>query len=380
MNVKTKQSQVIDDWNTLKDDTAQFKTEQHELEKFETETSDIETSETDRLDADKFEIEQLELETSTTEKLDREKIEIVERFDTETSATEKPEPETLASETSPTEEARPSPSLKQRLWNLLQKPKSDSEPMPAEVLAELGDRLSQVRQSQMLSLDEVAARTLIAPKVLGAIEAGNLAELPEPVYVRGFIRRFADALGLDGAQFAHQFPIAKVDRPQPSDWRTSPAAQLRPLHLYMLYVGLVVFSISSLSHSMNSPTSDRPSPGDDNTVEIKSKSATPKNNAAAKPQAKMVSAQTAPPKSQKVKVEITVTEASWLSVTSDGKVAFEGTLSDGKHAWEANEQLTISAGNAGGVLITHNGSQAKKMGELGEVEEVTFRADDPSQG
>ncbi|HIK32581.1 MAG TPA: helix-turn-helix domain-containing protein [Oscillatoriales cyanobacterium M59_W2019_021] len=359
MNVKTKLSQiseVTDDWNTLKDETEKSKTENLEREKFDTETSEAE-----KLDADSFEI--------------------VERFDTETSATEKLAPEPIEIETSKTEETRPSFSFKQRLWNLLQKTKSDSEPTPADILAELGDRLYQVRQSQMLSLDDVAARTLIAPKVLGAIETGNLAELPEPVYVRGFIRRFADALGLDGTEFASQFPISKVDRPKPSNWQTSPAAQLRPLHLYMLYVGLVVFSISSLSHSMNSSRSDTPSPSaDSNTVEAPSKSETPKSNATAKPQAKMVSAQTAPPKSQKVQVEITVTEASWISVTSDGKVAFEGTLSEGKHTWEANEQLTISAGNAGGILITHNGSQAKKMGELGAVEEVTFRADDPSRG
>lgn len=376
MNVKTKLSQLTDDWNTLKDDTEKSKTENLELEKFESKISEAE-----KLDSEKFEIEKLELEKSTTEKLDSDTFEIVERFDIEQSTTEKLEPNKFESEKSTTEETHSSPSLKQRLWNLLQKTKSESEPTPADILTELGDRLYQARQSQMLSLDEVAARTLIAPKVLGAIETGNLVELPELVYVRGFIRRFADALGLDGTEFASQFPISKLDRPQPSNWRASPAAQLRPLHLYMLYVGLVVFSISSLSHSMSPSRSDTPSPSaGSNTVEAKSKSATPQNNAAAKPQAKMVSAQTAPPKSQKVQVEITVTEASWISVTSDGKVAFEGMLSEGKHTWEAKEQLTISAGNAGGILITHNGSQAQKMGELGAVEEVTFRADDPSQG
>jgi cytoskeletal protein RodZ len=278
-----------------------------------------------------------------------------------------------------TGEVRPSLPLQKRLWDLLNKPKPENEPTPAEILAKLGAQLYQKRQAQLLSLDEVAARTLIAPRVLGAIETGNLAELPEPIYIQGFLRRFADALGLDGAEFASRFPIHDHNRPPNSSWHTSPEAQLRPLHLYVLYIGLVIVSIGSLSHSMN-PTGTvqkLPSPAS-KTLEARSTSSAQNSAQSVKPQSKMVSTHVAPPKSQKVRVEITVTESSWISVTADGKVAFEGLLSEGTHTWEANEQLTISAGNAGGVLITHNGS-AQKMGEPGTVEEVTFRADAPSQ-
>jgi cytoskeletal protein RodZ len=279
-----------------------------------------------------------------------------------------------------TEEVNQSLPLQKRLWELLNKPKSDREPTPTEILSELGGRLYQLRQAQLLSLDEVAARTLIAPRVLGAIEAGKLEELPELVYIQGFIRRFADALGLDGAEFASRFPTHAEAQPTKSSWRNSKEAQLRPLHLYLLYVGLVLVSIGSLSHSMNpSGNSQKSSSSASKTLEAKSASSASKSALGAKPQPKMVSTHAAPSQSQKVRVEITVTEASWLSVEADGKVTFEGILSEGTHAWEANEQLTISAGNAGGVLITHNGSQAEKMGEPGVVKEVTFRADAPSQ-
>jgi cytoskeletal protein RodZ len=285
--------------------------------------------------------------------------------------------EALKNESEPVNQSLP---LQKRLWELLNKPKSDREPTPAEILAELGGRLYQLRQTQLLSLDEVAARTLIAPRVLGAIETGKLEDLPEPIYVQGFIRRFADALGLNGAEFAHRFPTHTTAQTPKSGWHNSPEAQLRPLHLYVLYIGLVLVSIGSLSHSMNPlGNAQKLSGSASKTLEAKSASSTPKSNPATKPQSKRVSTHAAPSKSQKVQVKITVTEASWLSVEADGKVTFEGILSEGTHTWEANEQLTISAGNAGGVLITHNGSQAEKMGEPGVVKEVTFRADAQSQ-
>lgn len=270
--------------------------------------------------------------------------------------------------------------LQKRLWTLLNKPKPEREPTAAEILTELGCRLYQLRQAQSLSLDDVAARTLIAPRVLGAIEAAKLEELPEPIYIQGFIRRFADALGVNGAELASRFPT-QTPAPQPQlSWRTSPEAQLRPLHLYVLYVGLVLVSIGSLSHSMNTGGSSPKSSTQANKTVEASASSTPTPAADAKSESKTVLGSAGSSKSDKVQVKIIVTEPSWLLIEADGKVTFEGTLSNGTHAWEAKEQLTISAGNAGGVLITHNGSQAQKMGDPGVVKEVTFRADAASHG
>jgi len=52
---------------------------------------------------------------------------------------------------------------------------------------------------------------MIQPRVIRAIEAGNLKELPEGVYIRGFLRRYADALGLDGHALASEFPLEPQD-------------------------------------------------------------------------------------------------------------------------------------------------------------------------
>ena len=105
-----------------------------------------------------------------------------------------------------------------------------------EKLEELGSRLRQSRTQKGIPLEEVAAQTRIQARLLNAIEEGRLDQLPEPVYIQGFIRRFAEALGLNGAEFANAFPTGGgIQFIRPS-WRHLPAAQLRPIHLYLLYV------------------------------------------------------------------------------------------------------------------------------------------------
>jgi cytoskeleton protein RodZ len=72
-------------------------------------------------------------------------------------------------------------------------------------LKEIGAHLQQVRQSQSRSLEEIATKTCIRLPLLQALEAGHGQILPEPVFVQGFIRRYADLLGLDGTSLARTF-------------------------------------------------------------------------------------------------------------------------------------------------------------------------------
>ena len=116
-----------------------------------------------------------------------------------------------------------------------------------EKLKELGSCLRQFRTEQSIPLEEVAAQTRIQARLLNAIEEGRLEELPEPVYIKGFIKRFADALGLNGAEFASAFPTGLSLQFVKPVWRHVPASQLRPVHLYLLYVLLVVGAVSGLS-------------------------------------------------------------------------------------------------------------------------------------
>ncbi|WP_371357292.1 DUF4115 domain-containing protein [Hydrocoleum sp. CS-953] len=68
-----------------------------------------------------------------------------------------------------------------------------------------------------------------------------------------------------------------------------------------------------------------------------------------------------------------VKDESWVSIEIDGKIAFEGTLTQGtQKTWSAQKQLVFFAGNAGGILIPINKGQNMQLGKPGEVKEVVF--------
>jgi hypothetical protein len=61
----------------------------------------------------------------------------------------------------------------------------------------------------------------------------------------------------------------------------------------------------------------------------------------------------------------------------DGKTEFEGVLTRGtEQKWTAKETITIRTGNAGGLLVTLNKENPKTLGNLGQIQEVTFRTQD----
>ena len=61
----------------------------------------------------------------------------------------------------------------------------------------IGRQLLQAREARSLSLEEAAHATRIKPYYLQAIESGDFSGLPSPAQGRGFIRTYANFLGLD---------------------------------------------------------------------------------------------------------------------------------------------------------------------------------------
>lgn len=76
-----------------------------------------------------------------------------------------------------------------------------------ERLYEIGTYLQQTRQAKGLSLQDIHRCTFIQVYMLNAIELGQLHRLPEPFYVKAFISKYGQALGLDGRQMAAEFPL-----------------------------------------------------------------------------------------------------------------------------------------------------------------------------
>lgn len=251
-------------------------------------------------------------------------------------------------------------------------------------LAEIGSYLRQSREQQSMTLEEVAAKTLIPSRLLIAIEEGKISHLPEPVYIQGFIKRFADALGLDGIELANAFPTAPSVQYLKPSWRDLPAAQLKPLHLYLLYMMLIISAVSGLSYLINRPNAPIVTSSDGYVNSA--------NPAATKDLQGPLSQQTGSSSTllstgilggaseassvvtgKPVRVGMTLTAQSWLRIVADGKTEFEGVLPEGtQRTWMADKQLIVRAGDAGAVLVSFNDGQAKKLGNPGSVEEKTF--------
>ncbi len=83
-------------------------------------------------------------------------------------------------------------------------------------LSQLGAYLQEKRQEQGKSLEDISLQTYIRAQLLKAVENGDTSDLPQPIFVQGFIRRYADALGLDGTNFSKQFPVHSIpNTPRP---------------------------------------------------------------------------------------------------------------------------------------------------------------------
>jgi cytoskeletal protein RodZ len=241
-----------------------------------------------------------------------------------------------------------------------------------EQLLALGHVLSQARQEQGKSLEEVSRVTLIREKLLFAIETADLAELPETVYVRGLIRRYAEALGLDGETLASQFFTRPTLTDRKPSWKDSPAAQLRPLHLYGAYVFLIMAAVSSLSYLLQRTTPDTAAQPIIDPAAVEQ--LMPKQQRQPEPPSAMATPEAPAPSDQEITVEVELTQQSWVRIVADGKTAFEGILQQGDaRAWSAEQSLTIRAGNAGGVVVSYNQGQAEALGAPGSVAERTFR-------
>ncbi|MEB3359949.1 MAG: helix-turn-helix domain-containing protein [Synechococcales bacterium] len=119
------------------------------------------------------------------------------------------------------------------------------------MLRQIGAELHQARQSLSLSIEQVHYRTHVPLHLVKALEAGRLDQLPEDVYVRGFIQRLGDALSLEGASLASRIPLPDTSKTVLPSWQKSsrPAtapSYLRPAHLYVGYAALMAGAVGGL--------------------------------------------------------------------------------------------------------------------------------------
>ena len=70
---------------------------------------------------------------------------------------------------------------------------------------EIGNSLREARLRQQLEFPELEQQTKIRSKYLKALEDEKFDLLPAPTYVKGFLRTYADALGLEGQLYVDEY-------------------------------------------------------------------------------------------------------------------------------------------------------------------------------
>jgi hypothetical protein len=106
----------------------------------------------------------------------------------------------------PSRPSQPVATLSAARFSRHRDPQDHLEDQQRASLKKLGEQLKQIREEKGLALEEIYQQTFIQVYNLKAIEEGNLRCLPEPFYIRAFIRKYANALGLDGNQLMAEFP------------------------------------------------------------------------------------------------------------------------------------------------------------------------------
>lgn len=247
-------------------------------------------------------------------------------------------------------------------------------------LHSIGSFLQQRRLDLGVSLEEVAAKTLIRVPLLQAIEDGDISLLPEPIYIKGLILRYGNILQVDGETLADTFPleatpivseiIAKPVSPSVEERLAEVSLKLKPHLRKILLAGGAVLGIVAVA-SLRQPFMDAIAKIRPNTPA--------KTEISTSPTPQSIVVQPSPLSSinsnSGVEATINLSADSWLEISIDGKIEFEGTLNKGtERKFVAKEKLIINAGNAGAVLVSVNREPPKPLGNLGEVKEAIFNA------
>jgi cytoskeletal protein RodZ len=243
----------------------------------------------------------------------------------------------------------------------------------------LGEEFKSAREARGLSLSDVAERLHIRSVYLAAIEDEDWHVIGAPVYVRGFMRTYARFLGLDPegavARFSAAVPPGTLAASAPSRLAVAapaeraPGETASPSLAAILAIALAVVAVIFVAYEFYQYRAGAPAglPAAQSTAAPDAGDVSPVADASAPAPDDSVAAG-----SLKPGLGVQVTDTSWLRVSIDGKLAYEGTLRTGAVKSFAGKVADVRVGNAGGVRVTVNGRALGPLGHSGDVVERRF--------
>lgn len=114
----------------------------------------------------------------------------------------------------------------------------------------IGSSLREARTRQGLDFDEMEMRTKVRSKYLRMLEEERFDQLPGHTYTKGFLRVYADSLGLDGRLYVDEYNsrfVAGEEDYVPRTRRVPPTRSRRQQRRESRLVVVTLFAISVLT-------------------------------------------------------------------------------------------------------------------------------------
>jgi cytoskeletal protein RodZ len=240
-------------------------------------------------------------------------------------------------------------------------------------LPSIGEALRSAREAQGRSVEEASAATRIRSSYLEALEQERFEELGGNVYAKGFLRSYAGYLGVDPAPLLEAYRAQ--ERPEAPLFEHAPKAigGLRTGRRGPNWLGVAIACVSIiLLVSLWGLLRPGPDQGDAQPPFVTTPATT-----AAEP----APATTARPAPKDVTVTLRYSGASWTRVTTDGRVAFEGTPGPSeRRTFKARRSLDLVLGYPAGVSLTVNGHDLGVADTSGNVWRRSFTPGSRSLG
>jgi cytoskeleton protein RodZ len=262
----------------------------------------------------------------------------------------------------------------------------------------LGGHLRALREAKGSSLEDMARSTRVGIRHLEALEEERLADLPAPVFVRGFIRAYCGFLREAPDEVLAHYEALAGERavaqaanapPRPRTTWASSSVVVGLALLVILGIALILINLtvkrtggtsaaapkSEVSASMPTPapTPQAAAPAPAPLEATRPPTAPPP---AAAPPASTPAVASAPTPAPAVarsvpgphRLTIKAVDATWIRVQPDEGRATEELLPAGaSREWSAERRFLVTIGNAGSVEVALNGKILSPLGPKGTV-------------
>lgn len=225
---------------------------------------------------------------------------------------------------------------------------------------EIGSTLREARVRRKLTLQQVEEDTKIRVKYVQAMENEDFDIIPSPTYVKGFLRTYAEYLGLDPRMILDEYrtrfmPDEEVEPFAGSSALGRPRHARRRSNLAFVAVAalLVLALVWILGRTSSEPGSSPPPP-----AAVASSTPSSPTSSSPKPSKTVVPYNGA-------QLAILAQSSCWLEVRRGdvaGTLLYQATLAAGaSQRFRDPQALYVRFGNPAGVRVKVNGGSAKAL-------------------